>query len=106
MAQLRLRLLRLLNQFGTARPPLPQDLFVRNHFGVRIVGFFQALLDLRSEPSVVLGALHIIRMKSRNNCEPGRSLARGVRERLFQFVIHTEGKGSFRHGLKPCAQMH
>jgi hypothetical protein len=51
-------------------------------FGVRIVGFFQALLDLRSEPSVVLGAPHA-GMKSRNNCEPGRSLARAASVNAF-----------------------
>ena len=82
------------------RLPLPQDLFVRNHFGVRIAGLFQALLDLRSEPSVVLGALHIIPHEVAQQLRAGPVItARGLGEGLFQFPIHTEGKGGFRHDL-------
>jgi hypothetical protein len=33
---------------------------VRKQFDVRVLGFFQAPLDLRSKPSIVLGAFDII----------------------------------------------
>jgi hypothetical protein len=75
---------------------------VRNQLHVRVGSFFQALLDLRSEPSVVLGAFYIIPHEVAQQLRAGPVIgARGFRERLFQFVIHTEAKGSFRHGLKP-----
>ena len=54
------RLRGLPHQFATTRLPLPHDLPVRNQFHVRIIGFFQALFDLRSKPDVVLGAFDII----------------------------------------------
>ena len=65
----------LLGRFGTARLQLPHDVRVRNQFDVRIVGFFQALLDLRAEPSVMLGALHVISHEFALQLRAGRFLA-------------------------------
>jgi len=49
-----------LHEFGTAYLQLPHNVRVRDQFDVRIVGFFQALLHLRSKPSIVLGAFYVI----------------------------------------------
>src|SRR5271166_2372595 len=90
----------LLDQFSTTRLPLPHDVFVRDQFDVRIVGFFQALLDLSSKPSIVLRALDIIPHEISQQLGAGPVIsARSLRESLFQFLIHTECKGGFRHDL-------